>query len=83
MIIGHNKILEHWVEGGHDVYFTVCTQCGKIWRMKQFSHKPCTIIKTHTIRIHTHGKIISKPIIPNISLPTKTSPKQLVNIYLI
>jgi len=39
MIIGHNKILEHWLEGGNDVYFTVCTQCKRQWRMKQLSEK--------------------------------------------
>ena len=29
ILIGHNKVLEHWIEGGYTVYFTVCTQCSK------------------------------------------------------
>jgi len=40
MLIGYNKVIEHWIEGGYIVYFTVCTQCSKKWRMKEFSEKP-------------------------------------------
>ncbi|MFB5645330.1 MAG: hypothetical protein ACE5R3_01885 [Nitrosopumilaceae archaeon] len=83
MIIGHNKVLEHWLEGGNDVYFTVCSQCNRQWRMKQLSEKPRLIIKTRTIKIPAHGKIIPTPIAPKISIPNKIYKKQLVNIYLI
>ena len=83
MIIGHNKVLEHWIEGGHDAYFTVCTQCDRKWGMKQLSDKPQVIMKTHTIKIHAQGKIIPTPIAPKVSVPKKIHKKQLVNIYLI
>lgn len=83
MIIGHNKILEHWLEGGNDVYFTICTQCNRRWRMKQLSEKPQIIIKTHTIKIRAHGKIIPISITPKITVPKKIQRKQPVNIYLI
>lgn len=83
MIIGHNKVLEHWLEGGNDVYFTVCSQCKRKWRMKQLSEKPQVIMKTHTIKIRAQGKIIPKSIAPKISIPKKIHKKQLVNIYLI
>ena len=56
MIIGHNKILEHRIEDGYDVYFTICTQCNKKWKMKELSEKPQAIIKTHTIKIQTPVK---------------------------
>jgi len=83
MIIGHNKVLENWIEGGYDVYFTVCTQCNRKWRMKQLSEKPQVIIKTHTIKIRAHGKRIPTSIAPKIVIPKKIHKKQLVNIYLI
>ena len=83
MIIGHNKVLEHWLEGGNDVYLTVCTQCDRKWRMKQLLEKPQAIIKTHTIKMRAHGKIISTQIIPKIQIPKKIIKKQPVNIYLI
>ncbi len=44
MIIGHNKVLEHQIEDGYDVYFTICTQCNKKWKMKELSEKPQAII---------------------------------------
>ena len=83
MVIGHNKILEHWLEGGNDAYFTVCTQCNRKWRMKQLSEKPHVIMKTHTIKIRAHAKIIHTPVVPKITIPKKIQKKQLVNIYLI
>ncbi len=83
MIIGHNKILEHWIEDDHIVYFTICTQCNKKWKMKELSEKPQAIIKTHTIKIRAHGKIIQTLIEPEIAITQKTHKKQLVNIYLI
>jgi len=83
MIIGHNKVLEHRIEDGYDVYFTICTQCNKKWKMKGLSEKPQAIIKTHTIKIRAHGKIIPTSIEPEIAIPKKTHKKQLVNIYLI
>ncbi len=83
MIIGHNKVLEHWIEGGNDVYFTICTQCDRKWRMKQLLEKPQAIIKTHTIKIRAQGKIIPYSIKPKITVPKKIHKKQLVNIYLI
>ena len=83
MIIGHNKVLEHWIEDGYDVYFTICTQCNKKWKMKELSEKPQAIIKTHTIKIRAHGKIIPTSIEPEIAIPKKIHKKQLVNIYLI
>ncbi len=83
MIIGHNKVLEHRIEGGYDVYFTICTQCNKKWRMKELSEKPQAVIKTHTIKIRAHGKIIPSSITPKTTVPKKIHKKQLVNIYLI
>ena len=83
MIIGHNKVLEHRIEDGYDVYFTICTQCNKKWKMKELSEKPQAIIKTHTIKIRAHGKIIPTLIEPEIAIPKKIHKKQLVNIYLI
>ena len=83
MIIGHNKVLEHWLEGGNDIYFTVCTQCDRKWRMKQLSEKPQVIMKTHTIKIRAHGKTISQSITPKVSIPKRIPKKELVNIYLI
>ncbi len=83
MIIGHYKVLEHWIEGGNDVYFTICTQCDRKWRMKQLLEKSKVIFKTHTIKIRAHGKIIPFSITPKITAPKKIHKKQLVNIYLI
>ncbi len=83
MVIGHNKVLEHWLEGGNDVYFTKCSQCERKWGMKRLTEKPQVIMKTHTIKIRAHGKLISKSIAPKISVPKKIHKKQLVNIYLI
>ncbi len=83
MIIGHNKVLEHQIEDSYDVYFTICTQCNRKWKMKELSEKPLAIIKTHTIKIRAHGKIIPTLIEPEIAIPKKTHKKQLVNIYLI
>ena len=83
MIIGHNKVLEHWVEGGNDVYFTVCTQCDRKWRMKQLSTQPRVIMKTHTIKIRAQAKIIQTTKIPKIVSPKTVEKKNLVNIYLI
>ncbi len=83
MIIGHNKVLEHQIEDGYDVYFTICTQCNKKWKMKELSEKPQAIIKTPTIKIRAHGKIIPTSNEPEIAIPKKTYKKQLVNIYLI
>ena len=40
MLIGHNKVLEHWQVDGLDIYFTVCSQCDRKWRMKELSEKP-------------------------------------------
>jgi len=83
MIIGHNKVLEYLIEEGYDVYFTICTQCNKKWKMKELSEKPQAVIKTHTIKIRSHGKIIPTSITPKIAIPKKTHKKQFVNIYLI
>ncbi len=83
MIIGHNKVLEHWIESGYDVYFTICTQCSRKWRMKQLSEKPQAVIKTHTIMIRSHGKRILTQVAREIAIPKKIHKKQLVNIYLI
>ncbi|GFN41731.1 MAG: hypothetical protein YK1312THETA_1690007 [Marine Group I thaumarchaeote] len=46
MIIGHNKVLEHQIEDGYDVYFTICTQCNKKWKMKELSEKPKQLSKS-------------------------------------
>ncbi len=51
--------------------------------MKELSEKPQAIIKTHTIKIRAHGKIIPTSIEPEIAIPKKIHKKQLVNIYLI
>lgn len=83
MVIGHNKILEHWIEGGYTVYFTVCTQCSKKWRMKQLSEKPKVVIKTHTIQMRAQGKRIAIAATPKIAVPKKARKKQSVNIYLL
>lgn len=83
MLIGHNKVLEHWIEGGYTVYFTVCTQCSKKWRMKELSEKPKVVIKTNTIRMLAQGKIITIQEAPKIIVSQKIRKKQLVNIYLI
>ena len=56
MIIGHNKVLEHWIEAGYTVYFTVCTQCSKKWRVKELSEKPKVVIKINTIRMWHKAK---------------------------
>jgi len=45
--------------------------------------KTTAVIKTHTIKIRAHGKIIPTSIEPEIAIPKKTHKKQLVNIYLI
>lgn len=83
MIIGHNKVLEHWIEGGNDTYFTVCTQCNRKWRMKQLSTQPHIIMKTHTIKIRAQAKLVHAKIVPKITLTQKVEKKHLVNIYLI
>lgn len=83
MIIGHNKVLEHWIEGGYTVYFTICTQCSKKWPMKELSEKPKTVIKTHTIRMRAQGQRISVVVAPKIVVPKKAHKKQIVNIYLL
>ncbi len=83
MIIGHNKILEHRIQDGHDIYFTICSQCGKKWHMKQLSGMPKTIRKTHSIKMRAQGKKISTLLEPQIVVPKKIPKKHFVNIYLI
>jgi len=43
--------------------------------MKELSEKPQAIIKTHTIKIQAHGKIIPTLIEPEIVIPKKTHKK--------
>jgi len=83
MIIGHNKILEHRIENGYDIYFTICSQCGKKWHMEQLSEIPKTIRITHSIKMRDQGKKISTLLEPQIAVLKKIPKKHFVNIYLI
>ncbi|KAG2472445.1 MAG: hypothetical protein NPMRTH4_2010012 [Nitrosopumilales archaeon] len=83
MIIGHNKILEHKIVDEYDVYFTVCSQCEKKWKMKQLSEKPKAIVKTHSLKMRAQEHWISISAQPQITIRRNTSKKQLVNIYLL
>ncbi|HET6516799.1 MAG TPA: hypothetical protein VFG25_01070 [Nitrosopumilaceae archaeon] len=83
MIIGHNKILQHWLENENDTYFTVCSQCDRKWKIKQLSKQSQIFTKTHAIKIRSQGKIIQTSIVPSFKIPEKTDKKQLINIYLI
>jgi len=83
MIIGHNKILEHRIEDGYDVYFTICSQCGKKWHMRQLSEMPKTIRKTHSIKMRAQGKKISTLLESPVVVPKRIPKKHFVNIYLI
>jgi len=66
MIIGHNKILEHKIVDEYDVYFTVCSQCEKKWKMKQLSEKPDVLVRTHSLKMRSQGQLIS------ISAPSRS-----------
>jgi len=83
IIIGHNKIMENWIEGGYNVYFTVCTQCGKRWRMKELSEKPNIVIKTHSLKMRAQGKKVEVPVAQRLIITRKTRKKQSVNFYVL
>jgi len=83
LVIGHNKVLEHWIEAGYTVFFSVCTQCNKRWQIKDLGINPKVVRKTHTIRMHAQGKQLPINIAPKIVIPKKIHKKQSVNIYLL
>jgi len=83
MIIGHNKILEHQIVDEYDVYFTICSQCEKKWKMKQLSKKPKIIVKTHSFKMRAQGQWIPIYTSLPITIPRNTRKKQFVNIYLL
>jgi hypothetical protein len=83
MIIGHNKILEHQIVDELDVYFTICTQCEKKWKMKQLCEKPKIIVKTHSLKMRAQGQWISISTPLPITIPINTKKTQSVNIYLL
>lgn len=83
LVIGHNKILDRQFIQDYTAYFTLCSQCGKKWIMKELTQEPKVAIKTYTIKMRAHAEGIIIADSPKIVIPKRIRKKQSVNIYLL